>query len=652
MALMQLYSDSLTRQTANTKLPASLYLPPRITPPKVPPRLSYSQHDQSIPDPFTKLERSTIDDPRVTGPVEKHFLLHVLADLRPGKPYAAINLRAMVLRANHQGYPMNHSSLARAVRRLIAKGVLTRTACRMTDARRYYYHHWKPTKNETAHSDTRYQVAPACTLERTFRTSASSVRNAHFEVVRDAHLKRPLTTYIQEEEREETLAPLAHTEFCQNSSFIPSQNVSSTVRASLFFQDARSISFPRYCGKFIFRASVQQAPPCSAPAPLIRETNTFIKEEHMTTTQITAAKKSFISRWNGLRKVARLDGNLTNSGDAGAIVSFINRFGEDALEKLDRFLIWCQSRSTYPTHGMGLLWTMARSGDLDDDCLLGDAADDAPASNAAIFLGDSGVYETQGAVNTSLYRNGKGPFTVVPMKPLPWESKPAYPDWATEMQAQWNQRVPTRKLFGLTPEIIELAQAVRDQFDWQEVWPLLLESCDPLARHEKATWLNLMFALKNALNILNGKYASFVQEVKDADQAKADMLVHYEPTAQEENREPELWDSIFCDEMRDLDEFKRPIVADYWLRVQMHQAMPKASGSEVARMLKRIIGGQITQEDMILLLDAKLSSDDIIAKRDSFIAGNDRFTKRAKCRANHTREWPIDRVPSKQKSWN
>jgi len=88
--------------------------------------------------------------------------------------------------------------------------------------------------------------------------------------------------------------------------------------------------------------------------------------------EVTEAKRRFINRWNGWQKQARLDGKLSNGGDGGSVLRFIDDFGvEGSMEKLERFLDFCAERSRQPKHGMGLLWTMARNGDLDDDAQLG-----------------------------------------------------------------------------------------------------------------------------------------------------------------------------------------------------------------------------------------------------------------------------------------
>jgi hypothetical protein len=380
-------------------------------------------------------------------------------------------------------------------------------------------------------------------------------------------------------------------------------------------------------------------PICNANADIyVNEviTETLEKEDLMQNSEINSAKKKIINRWNGMRRAAKLSNALTNTGDGMAVSRFISDFSpERAIDMVDRFLDFCENRSRMDNHGFGLLWTMARNGDLDDDFEPG-LAHSEPASS-----GFQRPVSTQTPFKPMQRSSASGNAKATP-KPA------AFTPTAELLQAiqEWNSLIPTKKVFGATQELQDQYEGLAETISIQEDWAALLQKCAAIAGHEKAVWLNFSFAMKKCVDILNGKYDWMATQAEEV--AASTPESGYGDPAQygrsQPLREP-FYDSVHCDQIEILTEANRQKVSCYWLAVNLDQQL-RISGKHLEykklnAIVNRVLMDGATHEDIMTLYECATTPEEMRQQNHDFIFKGIEFAKRDEARLKRVMEWPL-----------
>lgn len=364
------------------------------------------------------------------------------------------------------------------------------------------------------------------------------------------------------------------------------------------------------------------------------------KEDPMQNPEVNAAKKKIISRWNGMRRAAKLSNALTNTGDGTAVCKFIAEFSsnsstERAIDMVDRFLDFCENRSRMDSHGFGLLWTMARNGDLDDDFEPGLAHGEPSASAFRRPVSTQTPFNPM--QRSSASGNAKATPTVATFTPSI--------ELLSAIQ-EWNSQIPSKKVFGATQELADQYEGLAGKINVKEDWGLLLQKCSAIAGHEKAVWLNFSFAMKKSVDILNGKYDWMATQAEEV-AASTPESAYGDPTQYGRSqpiREP-FYDSVHCDQVEILTEANRQKVSCYWLAVNLDQQL-RLSGKQLEykklnAIVNRVLMDSATHDDIMTLYQCATTPEEMRQQNHDFIFKGIEFAKRDEARLKRVMEWPL-----------
>jgi hypothetical protein len=360
------------------------------------------------------------------------------------------------------------------------------------------------------------------------------------------------------------------------------------------------------------------------------------KEDSMQNPEMNSAKKKIINRWNGMRRAAKLSNALTNTGDGMAVSKFICDFSpERAVDMVDRFLDFCENRSRMDSHGFGLLWTMARNGDLDDDFELGLAHSEPATSGFQRPASTETPFKPM--QRSSASGNAKATPRIAAFTPSA--------ELLTAIQ-EWNGQIPSKKVFGATQELADQYEALAGTINIQEDWGILLQKCSAIAGHEKAVWLNFSFAMKKCVDILNGKYDWMATQAEEV-AASTPESAYGDPTQYGRSqpiREP-FYDSVHCDQVEILTEANRQKVSCYWLAVNLDQQL-RLSGKQLEykklnAIVNRVLMESATHDDIMTLYQCATTPEEMRQQNHDFIFKGIEFAKRDEPRLKRVMEWPL-----------